>query len=125
MNTITLEFKPVKLKIPIKNLTLEVLEEMVFDIRQEIGKEAFVNALKEYDKVLREQRPRGLLKNIGRKRKYLQTRVGDIFYRRTLYKEKATNKPHYLLDEALKIDKNQGMSLKMIQLMSLLASISS
>jgi len=121
---ITVEFKPVKLKIPTENLTLEALEEAIFDIRQEIGKTAFVNALKEYDEVLREQRPRGKLKNIRKKTKYLQTRIGDIQYSRTLYKEKATNKPRYLLDEALKIDKNQRMSLKMMQLMGMLASTS-
>lgn len=74
MNTITLEFKPVKLKIPIEKLTLEGLEEMIFDLRQEIGKTAFVNALKEYDEVLRKTRPRGELKNIRKKTKYLQTR---------------------------------------------------
>jgi len=124
MNTITLEFKAVKVKIPVKNLTLETLEEAIFDIRQEIGKAAFINALREYDEVLREQRPRGILKNIRKKKKYLHTRVGDIQYKRTLYKEKATNKPRYLLDEALKIERNQRMSLKMAQLMGLLASIS-
>jgi len=124
MNTITLEFKAVKVKIPVKNLTLETLEEAIFDIRQEIGKAAFINALREYNEVLREQRPRGILKNIRKKKKYLHTRVGDIQYKRTLYKEKATNKPRYLLDEALKIERNQRMSLKMAQLMGLLASIS-
>jgi len=122
MNTITLEFKPVKVKIPTENLTLEVLEEMIFDIRQEIGKTAFVHVLKEYDETLRVQRPRGKLKNIRKKTKYLQTLVGDIQYSRILYKEKATKKPRYLLDEALKIDKNQRMSLKMTQLLGSLAS---
>ena len=123
MNKITLEFKAVKVKISTQDLTLEALEEMIFDIRQEIGKAAFVNVLREYDEVLREQRPRGKLKNIRKKAKYLVTRVGDIQYSRTLYKEKATGKPKYLLDEALGIDKNQRMSLKMAQLMGLLASI--
>jgi len=124
MNTITLEFKPVKVKIPTENLTLEALEEMIFDIRQETAKTAFVHVLKEYDEVLRAQRPRGILKNIRKKTKYLQTLVGDIQYSRTLYKEKATNKPRYLLDEALKIDRNQRMSLKMAQLLGSLASAS-
>jgi len=122
MNTITLEFKPVKLKIPVKDLTLEALEEMVFDIRQEIGKTALIEALSQYDEILRKQRPRGELKNICRKTKYLQTRAGDIQYQRTLYREKATAKSRYLLDEALKIDKNQRMSLKVMQLVGVLAS---
>ena len=123
MNTITLEFKPVKLKMSVKNLTLETLEEAIFDIRQEIGKVAFVNALKEYDEVLAKNRARGTLKNIRKKTKYLQTRVGDIQYSRTLYKEKTTGKPKYLLDEALGIDKNQRMSLRMLEIMGLLASV--
>jgi len=122
--TITVEFKPVKIKIPVEGLTLEALEEMIFDIRQELGKTAFVNALKQYDDILRKHRPRGVLKNIRGKTKYLQTRVGDIQYSRTLYKEKTTNKPRYLLDEALKIDKNQRMSLKMMQLIGTLAAVS-
>ena len=124
MNKITLEFKPVKIKIPVEGLTLEALEEMIFDIRQEIGKTTFVNALMQYDEDLRKKRPRGELKNVCKKTKYLQTRVGDIQYRRTLYKEKRTKKARYLLDEALKIDKNQRMSLKMSQLLGSLASAS-
>jgi len=123
MNTITLEFKPVKLKIPVKNLTLETLEEVIFDIRQQLGIEAFRQSLHEYDKLLRKNRTRGVLVNIRKKRKYLHTRVGDVLYERTLYKERLTKKPRYLLDEALRIGKNQRMSLKMSQLMGLLASI--
>jgi len=119
MNKITLEFSPVKIKIPVEGLTLEA---MIFDIRQEVGKTAFVNAIREYDKALAKNRPRGTLKNICKKTKYLQAQVGDIQYKRTLYKEKITNKPRYLLDEALKIDKNQRMSLKLSQLPGTLAS---
>lgn len=123
MNTITLEFKAVKAKIPVENLTLESLEEMIFDIRQEIGITTFVKALQQYDEVLRISRPRGRLKNIHKKVKCLQTRVGDIVYSRTLYKEKTTGKPRYLLDEALGVDINQRKSLKLSQLTTLLASL--
>lgn len=123
MNTITLEFKPVKVKIPVENLTLETLEEAIFDIRQEIGKTAMVDALTEYDQVLRKHRLKGVLKNICKKTKYFQTKVGNIQYRRTLYKEKITGKSRYLLDEALKIEKNQRMSLRIVEIMSLLASV--
>ena len=124
MNTITLEFKAVKVKVPTQDLTLETLEEMIFDIRQELGKAAFVDILRQYDEVLRKTRPRGKLKNIRKKTKYLQTRVGDIRYSRTLYREKATREARYLLDEALNIDINQRMSLKMSQLFGTLASAS-
>ncbi|MFH1767659.1 MAG: UPF0236 family protein, partial [Candidatus Omnitrophota bacterium] len=124
MNTITLEFKLVKIKIPVENLTLEVLEEAIFEIRQEIGKTAFVKALKEYDDLLAKSRERGNYRNICKKSKYLQTRVGDIQYRRNLYKDRVSGKARYLLDEALKIDKNQRLSLKMVELMGLLVSMS-
>lgn len=123
MNTITLEFKSVKADIPIENLTLEGLEQMVFDIRQELGKTALVNALRQYDVVLMKNRGRGKLKNICVKSKDLTTRVGDIPYRRRLYKEKMTGKPRYLLDEALGIEKNQRMSLRMVEIMGTLAAV--
>lgn len=123
MNTITLEFKAVKAKIPVENLTLEALEEMIFDIRQEIGKTAFVAALSQYDELLKKNRKRATLKNICGKTKYLETRIGNIRYKRTLYKEEATDRPRYLLDEALGIGKNQRMSLRMLEIMGLLASI--
>ena len=124
MNTITLEFKAVKVKIPTENLTLEALEQMVFDIRQEIGKTALVKALSEYDDILRKNRIRGTLKNICKKPKYIETIVGNIQYKRTMFRDKHTKKARYLLDEALNIDRNQRMSLRMAQLMGLLASVS-
>ena len=124
MNTITLEFKAVKVKIPTEGLTLEGLEQMVFDIRQEIGKTALVKALSEYDDILRKNRIRGTLENICKKSKYIETIVGNIQYKRTMFRDKQTGKARYLLDEALKIDRNQRVSLKMAQLMGLLASVS-
>ena len=124
MNTITLEFKAVKVKIPTEGLTLEGLEQMVFDIRQEIGKIALVKALSEYDDILRKNRIRGTLKNISKKPKYIETIVGNIQYKRTMFKDKQTKKARYLLDEALKIERNQRMSLRMAQLIGLLASVS-
>ena len=122
MNTITLEFKSVKAKIPIENLTLEGLEQMTFDLRQELGKTALVNALRQYDEVLMKSRPRGKLKNIRVMTKNLTTRLGDILYSRTLYKERSSGNPKYLLDEALGLDKNQRMSLRMTEIMGLLSS---
>jgi len=123
MNTITLEFKSVKTEIPIENLTLDTLEEAIFDIGQQLGQTAFVNALGQYDAILAKSRLRGELKNIRKKTKYLQTRIGDICYRRTLYREKTSGKLRYLLDEALKIDKNQRLSLKMTEIVAVLACI--
>jgi hypothetical protein len=120
---ITVEFPGVKVKIGTEGLTLEALEELIFDISRGIGQKAFEEVIEGYDKKLGKERPKGLLKNIGKKTKYLQTRVGEIRYRRTLYQEKATNKPRYLLDEQLKMYKKQRMSLKISQILGTLASV--
>ncbi len=120
---IAIEFTGVKAKISIKGLTLDALEEMVFDITQEIGQQTMEDALEEYDNLLRKERPKGMLRNRRKKAKYLQTRIGEIRYRRTLYKEKATGKARYLLDEALKVGKNQRMSVKISQIFGTLASV--
>lgn len=120
---ITVEVPAVKIKIPREGLTLEALEEMVFEIVCALGREAMMGALGEYDRMLGAERKRGLLKNIGKKIKYLQTRLGEICYRRTLYKETATGKARYLLDEALKVARNQRMSLKIARIFGTLASV--
>ena len=120
---IAIEFSGVKVKIGREGLTLEALEELVFDISRGIGRRAMEDALAGYDEKLREERVRGLLKQISTKTRYLQTRVGEIRYRRRLYKEKETGKPRYLLDEALKLGKNQRMSLKVSQILGTLASV--
>ena len=49
---ITVEFPGVKLKIRTEGLTLEALEEMVFDIVRGIGQKAIVGALEEYNEIL-------------------------------------------------------------------------
>lgn len=120
---ITIEFTGVKVKIGKEGLTLEALEEIVFDISREIGQKAMQGALEGYDEILRRERPRGSLKNIGKKKKYLQIRVGCVEYRRTLYKETPGGKARYLLDEQLKMQKNQRMSLKLSQIFGVLASV--
>jgi hypothetical protein len=118
-----IEFTGVKVKIAREGLTLETLEELVFDITREIGQKAMEGVLAGYDKALGSERPEGELKNISEKTKYLQTRIGTIRYRRRLYKERATGKPRYLLDEALKMGRNQRMSLKISQIFGTLASM--
>lgn len=120
---ITIEFTGVKIKIPREGLTLEVLEELVFDISKGIGRKAMEGAFAGYDEKLREERPRGRLKQISLKVRYLQTRIGEVRYRRRLYKEKETEKPRYLLDEALKVGKNQRMSLRVSQIFGALAAV--
>jgi len=120
---ITIEFSGVKVKMPRAGLTLEALEELVFDIAMGIGRKAMQEALAGYDEKLRGERAHGILKQVSVKIKYLQTRVGEIRYRRRLYKEKGTGKPRYLLDEALKVGKNQRMSLKVSQVFGALASV--
>lgn len=50
--------------------------------------------------------------------------MGDIQYKRTLFKDRQTGKAKYLLEEALKIEKNQRMSLRMMQIMGVLSASS-
>lgn len=120
---ITIEFTGVKIKIEPDGLTLEALEEMVFDISREIAQKAMQGVLECYDEKLRRERPRGSLANMGKKRKCIQTLVGCVEYRRTLYKETPDGKARYLLDEQLKMQRNQRMSLKLSQIFGTLASV--
>jgi len=125
MNTITITFPQVKVKIPIKGLTFDNIEDMIFEISQNIARKVFEKALTDIDDYLRSKRERGKLKNTGKRKKYFLTRFGDIFYSRTRYKDKKTGKSHYLLDEALSIDKNQRISLSRARIECFLSGFSS
>jgi len=124
MDTITITFPEVKVKIPIKGLTFDILENMLFEILQNIARKVFEKALTDIDNYLRNKRERGELKNTGKREKYFLTRFGDILYSRTRYKE-SCGKAHYLLDEALSISKNQRISLCRARIEYFLASLSS
>jgi len=123
-DTITITFPEVKVKIPIKGLTFDNIEDMLFEILQSIARKVFEKALTDIDNYLRIKRERGKLKNTGKREKYFLTRFGDILYSRTRYKDK-DNKSHYLLDEALSIKKNQRISLSRAMIECFLSSISS
>jgi hypothetical protein len=76
------------------------------------------------DRKLREKRERGILKNVGKRRKYFLTCFDDILYSRTRYKDRQ-GKAHYLVDEALSIKKNQHIRLCRAKIECFLASLSS
>ena len=124
MDTITITFPEVKVKIPIKGLTFDILENMLFEILQDIARKVFEKAITDIDDTLRNKRERGKLKNTGKREKYFLTRFGDILYSRTRYKDKE-NKSHYLLDEALSIVKNQRISLSRARIECFLSGFSS
>lgn len=124
MDTITITFPEVKVKIPIKDLTFDILENMLFEILQNIARKVFEKAITDIDSYLRNKRERGKLKNTGKREKYFLTRFGDILYSRTRYKDQE-NKSHYLLDEALSISKNQRISLSRARIECFLSSLSS
>ncbi len=105
MDTITITFPEVKVKIPIKGLTFDILEDMLFEILQSIARKVFEKTITDIDSYLRNKREKGKLKNTGKREKYFLTRFGDILYSRTRYKDQE-NKSHYLLDETLSISKN-------------------
>ena len=124
MDTITITFPKVKVTIPIKGLTFDILENMIFEILQNIARKVFEKAITDIDDTLRHKRERGKLKNTGKREKYFLTRFGDILYARTRYKDKE-NKSHYLLDEALSIVKNQRISLSRARIECFLSGFSS
>ncbi|MBU2440474.1 ISLre2 family transposase [bacterium] len=125
MDTITITFPEVKVKIPIKGLTFDILENMIFEILQSIARKVFEKAITDIDSYLRNKRERGKLKNTGKRKKYFLTRFGDILYSRTRYKDKKTGKSCYLLDEALSIVKNQRISLSRARIECFLSGFSS
>jgi len=125
MDTITITFPEVKVKMPIKNLTFDILENMLFEILQNIARRVFEKAITDIDSYLRSKRERGKLKNTGKREKYFLTRFGDILYARTRYKDRKTGKSCYLLDEALSIVKNQRISLSRARIENFLSALSS
>jgi len=124
MDTIAITFPKVKVNTEIKDLTFDSIEDMIFEISQNIACRVFEKALTDIDNYLRNKRERGKLKNTGKREKYFLTRFGDILYSRTRYKDK-DNKSHYLLDEALSISKNQRISLSRARIECFLSSLSS
>jgi hypothetical protein len=124
MDTITITFPEVKVKIPIKDLTFDILEDLLFEILQNIARKVFEKTMTDIDSYLRNKRERGKLKNTGKREKYFLTRFGDILYARTRYKDQE-NKSHYLLDEALSVSKNQRISLSRARIECFLSSLSS
>jgi hypothetical protein len=124
MDTIAITFPEVKVNTKIKDLTFDSIEDMIFEISQNIACRVFEKALTDIDNYLRIKRERRELKNTGKRKKYFLTRFGDILYSRTRYKDK-DNKSHYLLDEALSIKKNQRISLSRARMECFLSSLSS
>jgi len=120
--TITVEFSSVKVKIPTPGLTFEGLEELIFDISRSISQKAFIEALNDYDLLLSRNRGRGNYKNLGSRTKKLQTIIGEVIYKRRLYRNTSGDLV-YLLDEALGMVKNQRMSLKLGQIFGILANM--
>jgi len=56
VDTITITFPEVKVKIPIKDLTFDILENMLFEILQNIARKVFEKALTDIDDYLRNKR---------------------------------------------------------------------
>ena len=59
MDTIKITFPEVKVKIPIKDLTFDTLENMLFEILQNIARRVFEKALTDIDNYLRNKREKG------------------------------------------------------------------
>jgi len=122
METITLTFPQVKVNLGINDITFDTLENTVFDITQQIGKKVLEKALYDIDDKLRQTRQKGTIKNTGKRPKYLLTRLDDIRYRRTRYKDKEGN-TRYFLNERLSLEKSQRISLSRAKIEMLIATI--
>jgi hypothetical protein len=123
MDTISIIFPQVKINVPLDDITFDTLEQMVFDITQRIGRKVIEKTLGDVDNVLRNTRPKGVLENTGKRAKYFLTRLGDIRYERIRYIDKSTGRSRYLLEEKLKIAKNQRISLLRAKIEMLIASL--
>jgi len=123
-DTITITIPQVKVEIPMKGLTFDTLENLIFDMIQAIACKVFTKVLFDIDSYLRKNRRRGQLKNTGKRSKTFLTRFGDVTFCRTRYRQK-TGKARYLLDETLSTLKNQRISLSRAMAECLLASLSS
>jgi len=123
MDTITITIPEVKINLNLKDITFDTLENTVFHTQMCSGRKTIEKALFDIDKRLREQRPKGTLENLGKRAKYLSTRLGDILYRRTAYKDKTSGKLRCLLEERLGIKKNQRLSLTRLKIETFLASL--
>ena len=86
MDTITITFPQVKVNTEIKYLTFDSIEDMIFEISQNIARRVFEKAFTDIDDTLRKNRKKGKLKNTGKREKYFLTRFGDILYLRTVIK---------------------------------------
>jgi len=124
MDTIAITFPKVKVNTEIKALSFDNLEDMIFEISQNIARRVAEKAITDIDDCLRNKRERGELKNTGKRKKYFLTRFGDILYARTRYQDRQ-GKSHYLLDEALSISKNQRISLCRAKIECFLSTLSS
>lgn len=124
MKTIAMIFPEVKIKVGLDNLTFDTLENTVHETGDELKRLVIEKAISDIDDRLGSDRVKGQLENRGKRAKYFLTRFGDIRYSRTRYKDSGTGKARYLLDEALKIKKNQRISLARAQIEIYLASLS-
>jgi len=123
-NMITITFPEVKVEIPLKDLTFDTLEHLIFDIFLKIAQLVMSQALADIDSCLRKNRRGGQLENTGKRKKTFLTRFGDVTFSRTRYREK-TGKARYLLDETLSTIKNQRISLSRAMMECFLATLSS
>jgi hypothetical protein len=121
---ITITIPQVKVEIPMKGLTFDILENLIFDMILTIAQRVFAKALADIDDYLRKNRKRGPLENTGKRSKTFLTRFGDVTFCRTRYLEKS-GQARYLLDEALSTLKNQRISLSRAMAECLLATLSS
>jgi len=95
----------------------EELEEKVQRLIQEATRIMLGNLLTTIDDEMLADKEKEELKVVGNRTRGIITTVGEIKIKRRLYEDKETNKYHFMLDEALGIEKGKRVSKRMEKLM--------
>ena len=94
-----------------EGISFKELEQEIFRKVCELGREATVKILEEYDRYLKENRNKKAYRNKGLRQTTVKTVYGEVTYTRTVYEtmdEYGTKRYVYLLDETLELE-NVGL----------------
>ena len=98
-----------------KVLNFNDLEREVYKFVCNLGCEIIKNYLEDQDEILMKERKTNTYRNKGFKRNCIKTIMGEVIYKRRIYKELDTNKHSFLLDDTLSINNNGKISNNLIE----------
>lgn len=92
------------------------LEERIQRLTQEAALTLLAAALEEIDRMLCAQRDVKRYQNVGLRSRVLVTSVGEVRFRRRLYRDLEKGEACFLLDQALGLGRNERLSPRMLEL---------